>query len=178
MGLDNIPNEYPCVRAGTAVKTPNPNYGQPENPFMNTVSEEIIDCEATREIGPSACPWMAWMERTSPGSPTYGIFGTPCWFRGKITNWMFDRFDRFAPSGDQLRPEAGFYGDDYADPNLSVDYCLELANWMADHAEAYAMACTQDPDVDDVEAEVRSWRFAAEWLRFAANEGGGARAWY
>lgn len=59
MGLDNIPEPYPCVGKATIIRT----------------KDNKIDCEATRENG--ICPVL---NHKHP----IGMLGTYCWFRGKV----------------------------------------------------------------------------------------------
>ena len=59
MGLDNIPEPYPCTGKETTIMT----------------RDGKIDCEATRENG--ICPVL---NHNHP----IGMLGTYCWFRGKV----------------------------------------------------------------------------------------------
>lgn len=153
MGLDNIPAEYPCKRAGTAILT----------------EDNRIDCDAT--IAADQCPWK------KAGPPEGGIvgmvFSAPCWWRGKAGTYMLDVL---ASAGERV-PEHlsfGFYGDDDAKPNLSPEYCRELADWMADRSELYL---SKQTDAERTEAG-HSYHYAVWWLRFAADHAGGANSWY
>lgn len=151
MGLDNIPREYACARAGTAI--------------MTADERQIIDCEATINAG--QCPWKVAAERR--GTPVLGIFGTPCWYRGKAGTSMLDTL---AGAGHPLPPDLaeGFYGPDQQ--TLPPEYCVALAAFMEDHAEAYAAAVGSNPEA------IEQYRYAAWWLRFAAESCGGANAWW
>lgn len=155
MGLDNIPHEYPCVKAGTVVRTP----------------EERIDCDAT--IAAGGCPWkVASAER---GEPVYGIMGTYCWYRGKVGTWMLGELQNaghYPPSA----LEQGFYGDDEAKPNLSPEYCVALGEWMMDHAETYASLHRHDDDQG--KDAINAYRYAAWWLKFVGEHADGADAWW
>ena len=66
MGLDNIPYEYPCIAEGLQAE------------------DEDIDCDSN--IDNNKCPWHR--EMVNAGMATYGMLGTPCWFRGKVGNFM------------------------------------------------------------------------------------------
>jgi len=58
MGLDNIPNPYPCAGKETTIKT----------------KDDKLDCDAM--IEKKICPFYK-------SDHSYGIFGTKCWYRGK-----------------------------------------------------------------------------------------------
>lgn len=81
--------------------------------------------------------------------------------------------DALAAAGHTLPPEleSGFYGPD---SELEPEYCRQLAEWMEDHAEAYAATC----DPESLRDEVEAYRYAAWWLRWVADRGDGAIAWW
>ncbi len=59
MGLDNIPEPYPCEGKDTTIRT----------------NEDKIDCDAMKKKG--VCPVL---NHNHP----IGMLGTYCWFRGKV----------------------------------------------------------------------------------------------
>jgi len=151
MGLDNIPAEYPCVRERTAVRD----------------GENRIDCEETQAQG--GCPWQR--DKPADGTPIYGMLGVDCWYRGKAGTAMLETL---ASAGHQLPPEleGGFYGE--RDDQLSPEHCEALAGWMVEHGEAYLALVAPE----DREQEARYYRYAAWWLAWIAQAGGGAIAWW
>jgi hypothetical protein len=111
-----------------------------------------------------------------------GILGTYCWFRGAVGSQFLEVLQRSGYSP----PENGFYGDGDGDgPDLSPEYCTELAAWLADHAEAFSAQLFLELRADMNEHEARStvkqgmetYAYAVWWLRWAASEGG-ADAWW
>lgn len=156
MGLDCIPHEYPCAREGTAI-------------LVADEDGERINCQAT--IDADRCPWKR--ESARRGTPVYGVLGVPCWYRGKAGNWMLEELASFGPPGD------GFYGETTQEepgPQLSPEYCTELASWMEDHAEAYAALHRNEEDGG--KDSIETYRYAAWWLRFVAEHAGGSDTWY
>jgi hypothetical protein len=162
MGLDNYPHTYPCRAQGTAI--------------MTTEDEPRIDCDAT--IKADRCPWKVAAE--GRGQPvTSMMFGTPCWYRGKVGTWMLGTLEEAGHPLPRSIAE-GFYGDpepEEGQPNLSPAYCAELSTFMEDHIEAYAAQVSKDPDVDLRDA-IEHYRYAAWWMRFASEQCEGAEAWW
>jgi hypothetical protein len=161
VGLDLIPHKYACKTAGTAVMT----------------ADDRIDCATTMDVG--GCPWKVAAE--GRGTPVYGMMGTSCWYRGKVGSYMLMTLDEAGfptPSG----LEGGFYGVDGAEPNLSPEYCKELARFMEDHVEAYVAEVMRQSLVDgktvDLQEEVDRYRYAAWWVRWAGEQCDGADAWW
>ncbi len=68
MGLDNIPEPYPCLGKAKIIRT----------------NDNKIDCEAMRENG--ICPVL---NHKHP----IGMLGTYCWFRGKVIASELDALD-------------------------------------------------------------------------------------
>lgn len=159
MGLDNIPHVYACQRAGTAIMT----------------ADDRIDCDKT--IAAHQCPWQR--EAIGRGTPIVGMFGTPCWYRGKAATWMLEELTA-AGYADMPGSVGGFYGTSpettEGEPDLTPDHCRALARWMEDHAEAYA--ALHQGDADGGRVEIDEYRYAAWWLRFAADHCEGADAWW
>ena len=139
MGLDNIPAEYPCIVEGF----------QPEG--------KQINCE--RMIKRNMCPWDREMGNEKGG--ILGMFGTPCWYRGKAGNYMLLELENKG----YIAP-ISFYGSgDDGNETLSPKECLDLSEWMADHA-------------DDIEEEgIDEYWYAIKWLKFVS-EYDGSRVWY
>lgn len=164
MGLDNIPTTYACRKAGTAIERPSKH---PEEEGAT-----VIDCQATIDAG--RCPWQTAM--VGRGTPiTSMMFGTPCWYRGKVGNWMLELLDESDRASQGLL--GGFYGPDGTD-RLSPEYCVALAKWMEDHAEAFAMAASQDENWQPVDESIEQYRYAAWWLRWVAETSDGSEAWW
>lgn len=166
MGLDNFPTTYPCHKAGTAIERTVVS----EDP--DGTSYQQIDCDAT--IAAHGCPWAVAAE--GRGTSITGMFGTPCWYRGKAGTWMLERLGK---AGHHLPDDiaGGFYGPDGVDDmHLPQDYCRRLGHWMATHVEAYAKATADDGG--DVAVEVDEYRYAAWWLTWVATAGDGAQAWW
>ena len=149
MGLDNIPHIYPCTLQGVAIRD----------------SDDRIDCTATQQA--LRCPYK---NANPPRGAVYGMFGTDCWYRGKSGNGMLNVL------GDQEGfPSDGFFGEH--DERGDSDYCLELANWMADHAELFAQRVTSDVP-DQAANAIQKYYYAVWWLRFVAKEAEGFDTWW
>ena len=171
MGLDNIPYEYPCIAEG-----------------LQSESEQI-DC--TSNIDNNKCPWHR--EMSNAGHAIYGMLGTPCWFRGKAGNYMLNELAAhgYQTPKDDWGENLTFYGDwnpnyveesdDSTEEMLSPEGCLRLAEWMSEHAEAYA-SITEIDAVDEEEGVgikeiMEQYRYAINWLKFVAPYGG-SKVWY
>lgn len=166
MGLDNIPFEAPCKRTGSAV-----------------MSGGKIDCAATIIAG--RCPWKTQHDLAPDmGEPVFGFLGTYCWYRGKVATWYLEVLE--TAGYDVPSHGGGFYGirsDETSEgtPDLPVEYCRDLASWMADHAEVFVALLRQDPetaDEDSIREHLSGYRYAVWWLRFVADHAGGAIAWW
>ncbi|HEY6415275.1 MAG TPA: hypothetical protein VIX41_03525 [Acidimicrobiales bacterium] len=158
MGLDNIPHRYPCAVVGTAIRTLDDDGGQ------------RIDCNAT--MAADCCPWQT--ASRDAGSPTYGMLGVPCWFRGKSGNWMLEELTAIGHT-----PPGDFYGtkdQEEPGPHLDPEFCTTLSKWMADHAEVYASLHRGDDDGG--KDAVDGYRYAAWWLGFVARSAEGSDTWY
>ena len=162
MGLDNIPKEYPCARAGIAIMTPADDDGNQQ-----------IDCNATREAG--QCP-PAIHFTDQPGI-ALGSFGTPCWYRGKYGNVLLMTA---ATPDDQ--PPTDFYGDD---DTVTPELSQVLADWMRARTEQFmkgmeAETATQSA-ADAKETRERAsedFKYAADWLEWSGKYCEGSIAWW
>jgi hypothetical protein len=164
MGLDNIPYEYPCIAEGLQAE------------------DESIDCNSN--IDNNKCPWHR--EMVNAGMATYGMMGTPCWFRGKVGNFMLQELEEagYKTPLTDIGDNISFYGDTYGeDEMLSPEGCLKLAEWMSKHAEAYAATLFKADSFAPkdygygVERITEEYRYAINWLKFVAPYGG-SKVWY
>ena len=153
-----MPSTYPCQKEGTAVK-----------------DGDQISCKLTIEA--DACPWKREREKLMGGHEVTGIFGTPCWYRGKAGTWMLEHLESMgappAPNGGS----SAWYGTHESPVALTPEMCLELAEYLKEHVELYAQWASQQEDVD-VKVAVEQYRYAAWWLEFVAEFGDGSDVWY
>ena len=170
MGLDNIPKVYACEKAGTSILD----------------EDGRINCDKTKSA--KGCPWEEKFNSdpmVSKSSPTYGMLGTKCWYRGKYGNALIRLFEhgQFDPYGDTTY---SFYGDgfDDGDEGMSVEYCREMSKWMKDNTELFAAkaysyasdkAAYESNDPKDL---ISDWIYAAWWLSFVAENSNGSSIWY
>lgn len=146
MGLDNMPKTLPC-----------------ESEYGVSLLNEGQHCNVIQDEG--KCPWKIKM--LNAGIPCYGMLGLECWYRGKLGNWMLMKLESKG-----FDPPFDFYGDD---DGISAENCLKLAEWMAEHAEAYANAVSlEDRQLQDM---IEEYRYAINWLKFVAPYGG-SDVWY
>lgn len=146
MGLDNYPHTYPCRNQGTAL-----------------VDEDGgLDCPATIEAG--GCPWHNNPDRPDNGR-VYGMFGTPCWYRGKHGNWLIGQLGLTGPEDD-------FYGTD--DDHRPPDACRSLADRMETQLNTIRAGVLEDDGTDRTDEA----RYAIWWLRWTADTGNGFDAWW
>lgn len=167
MGLDNIPQEYPCVKQGVAIMT----------------GDNRIDCDAT--INSGKCPWKVEHEKSylvKDTKPTYGMFGTPCWYRGKYGNFLVSML---SGSPDSYADTAySFYGDGEGEnEGMSTEYCLEMNEYMTDNIERFASQArlyrNSEAGKDiDLEETIKDYMYATWWLKFAAEHCNGSKIWY
>jgi flavodoxin len=169
MGLDNIPNAYPCKKANTAI----------------LVDDGRIDCDATKNSG--GCPWKNEFESSillKEASPTYGMFGTSCWYRGKYGNSLLNLSENgeFDPWGNT---RYSFYGEglDDGEEGMSPEYCKKMSKYMRDKTEHFAATirdyAKNHPEEEIKEKEIiNDWIYAAWWLDFIAEYGDGSQIWY
>lgn len=150
MGLDNIPKEYPCKKAGSAV-----------------LMDDKIDCNATQACG--GCPWK---NANPPDGAVYGMFGTDCWYRGKWGNYLLERATVGDPMGDNL----DFYGDNDDGSEKSPESCLATASVCRQAWESYT---PEEIAADTEVAEIVYGLKYAEWyLRWAAETTNGLVCWF
>ena len=105
MGLDNLPNSYPCKERGTAV-----------------LVDERIDCRATQQAG--GCPW----QNANPPveGRVLGMLGTDCWYRGKWGNALLEKHSINDPMGENF----SFFGDNEDGTIKTVASCISLADFI------------------------------------------------
>jgi hypothetical protein len=152
MGLDNYPKTLPCVS----------EYG--------TIETEGKGCKELAEC--NKCPWAKHFKDDGEDG-ILGIFGAPCWFRGKSGNFMIERL---CDSFDDLN----FYGDSSGDGSgeLSPSYCETLADFLFENEYEHMDAINgYDWSSEDVQSELKAYAYAIKWLRFVAKYDG-AMAWY
>ena len=127
---------------------------------------EIISCDDT--IAANQCPWQDAMR--GRGTPvTSGMFGTPCWYRGKVGTWMLGELNAAGHV-----PPGSFYGEG-EDGVLDPEYCITLGQWMEDHGEEYARLVASD---EAMVPKIEQYRYAAWWLKWVAASSDGCHAWY
>ena len=156
MGLDNMPVIYPCESKHGAM------YGGEEG------------CVSAMDA--DLCPWQDRFDEQA--GKVVGMFGTPCWYRGKWGNVMLGA--AAAVSGDKV-PGEGFYGTgvDGNEDGLDPDECRYLSGWMRDHVEAYVAGREANEETEGVSAKeaYEEFKYAADWLDWVADHGG-ANAWW
>lgn len=166
MGLDNIPMEYPCVKQGVAIMT----------------DDNRIHCDNTMNSG--NCPWKTEYEKNylvKDTQPTYGMFGTPCWYRGKYGNFLLSILEGNTSSWGNGHGEYSFYGDQ--DQGISVEYCLDMHQYMTDNAEEFASQLSEYQKTNEggsinTEETIKDYIYATWWLKFAAKHCNGSKTWY
>ena len=165
MGLDNIPKVYPCKKTNTAVLT----------------EDDRIDCGETIKVG--KCPWKQESEssdllKKSGATPTYGMFGVPCWYRGKYGNMLLSLLEN--GNLDAYENTAySFYGEggDDEGEGLSMQYCEDMSQYMKNHTEEFAnRAYVNNPD--EATDLIKDWIYASWWLEFVAKNAEGSSIWY
>lgn len=161
MGLDNMPNVYPCVKENTAI-----------------MNDGRIDCEAT--INANQCPYKREKESdplTKDMRSIYGMFGTECWYRGKYGNSLLakmKRHNKYFPYD-----EDGFYGN--GEDGISEDECETMSEVMVNFTESwihYVDTKGIAETGEEREALINDWIYAAWWLKFVGNYGEGSGVWY
>ena len=170
MGLDNIPHRYACERLGSAIKV---NINDKDgNPIMDdrvALPMKRIDCDAT--IAARLCPHSLALEKSMiTNKAVHGLFGTPCWYRGKYGNYLLESM---GIEGD----ETSFYGNNEDATYKSASDCHALATEMESHVKefGYPALAPTDSDQDSLKDDID---YAIWWLRWVADECGGSDAWY
>lgn len=166
MGLDNMPNVYPCKSGGTAVMEPVRD--KDGNPILKEDGETMMRVNCFLTQAASGCPYKNAREKTDlGGGEVYGMFGTDCWYRGKYGNWLIERLGL-------NDDEFNFYGENSDGTLKSPTECEELADIMED--AFYEMGGrVLDETGDSLDDEVRH---AIWYLRWSAEYCGGLQAWY
>lgn len=168
MGLDNIPHKYPCKTQGIASLT----------------EDGRIDCDQTQANG--NCPWQNQYEKAvllKEARPTYGMLGTGCWYRGKYGNALLRLLEHGNFDGYYDDTKYSFYGEgiDENTEGMSIDYCLDMHNYMSANTEAFAHKAkeySQKEDGGDEKDLINDWLYATWWLKFAAEHCEGSSIWY
>lgn len=166
MGLDNIPQKYPCKKQGTAIILTRKDGGRnvlhnEDGSVMNS-----IDCETTQANG--GCPYKNDYEKsTLTGGSVTGMFGTDCWYRGKYGNHLLEELGIYdEPSG------LSFYGAVGDGTHKSPGECNLLADVMEIQVKNYKAS-------DETREEVtESITYAIWYLRWAALNTEGLDCWY
>lgn len=153
MGLDNIPEQMPCRKAATAVFTPDLNDG-------------VVDCSLTKEAG--GCPWQSCADRPEDGQ-VLGLLGADCWYRGKWGNILINQLESRDDELYFVDTAFDFYGDNADQSSKSPESCLATADYME---ELLSKSINRD---ETFQNEVR---YAVWWLRWVANNWGGAHCWF
>lgn len=163
MGLDNYPRVLPCEAQGTAV-TYELKVG--DETILDDDGKPVtrIHCEDTIDNG--GCPWF---EANPPEEGrVLGMFGAPCWYRGKYGNALIEQYVGYDESS-----HISFYGDNHDGTEKSAASCATLA-------EAINNAIT-DTDTENgwFEQEDRAGLVYAAWYsNWAAENTDGLRCWY
>lgn len=160
MGLDNIPRNYPCEEKAIYV-------------------DGSIDCAKTQDAG--CCPWKNDYESNplvKDTSPSIGIFGTDCWYRGKYGNWLLSVLQGQDDPYYINQNGYSFYGSyDGEEEGISPDECFEMSKWMADNTELFAFQARKNHP-DNAEKMTKDWIYASWWLKFVGEKCNGSAIWY
>lgn len=160
MGLDNFPKNYPCKTQGTAVMVQRKNHEGTLLTHEDGSPDMVIDCDGTQACG--QCPYKNAFDKSGlDGGAVYGMFGTPCWYRGKYGNHLLDLVEIDTD-------DYNFYGDNEDGTEKSAQSCKSLA-------DAISEALTEFDGANEYADELRY----AEWyLRWASEKCDGLGAWY
>ena len=169
MGLDNMPHKYPCKDQGTAV------IEVIERDYGNGLEKSgQIDCDATMEKG--GCPYVNDDNRPDDGG-VLGLFGTPCWYRGKYGNYLVEVL-KGEEEPDSWTADPSFYAEGETDFKTPEE-CRELADFMEEKLLDYdgkkVRAKNDDNEDEDLTSEIL---YAIWYLRWSDHECGGLDAWY
>ena len=166
MGLDNIPREYPCKKANTAIMT-----------------GDKIDCDATQEA--DQCPWKKEFKKFQEKYPdvegTIGMFGVSCWYRGKYGQWLLSILDNQDDYYHHHSSGFSFYGDN--EEGFDSSYAKAMALFMQDNVKLFkknirARSTTHDYSDGEVNGMINDYQYAAWWLKFVAEYADGSIAWW
>lgn len=171
MGLDNIPQNYPCVKEGTAIRVRRVDQ---DGNFIGGDEVGSISCVDTQKA--NGCPYARDRARAiADGTITQdgkvlGMFGTDCWYRGKWGNYLAEALGL---SGDL------FYGDNDEGTRKSEESCLSLAMAMEEAYNEQKQADGSFPNPsepsDDLSSDIK---YAIWWLRWVAEKADGSNCWY
>ncbi len=128
---------------------------------------ENISCEETTSKG--CCPYKNAVDKTGmTEGAVYGMFGTPCWYRGKWGNYLLEALE-----GDS---EYSFYGDNDDQTEKSPESCRATADYMEELLNEQLGDDTEF--IVNGEDLVPQVRYAVWWLRWVADEADGSNCWY
>jgi hypothetical protein len=166
MGLDNLPAKLPCVTQKTAI-------------YVDGDPEGVVDCAETAEA--CGCPFNVAKGRPETGA-VHGIFGSPCWYRGKYGNSLLEKVLGIAYDESE---GMSFYGSNADGTYKSAAECLDLAETIEDAIAG--IEWVDDPSkFDYIETGVEAvsvthkneCEYAAWWLRWVAENADGSYCWY
>ena len=168
MGLDNMPNHYPCKTGGTAIMKPRLDVDGNQILDEDGDPMSFIDCEATQKAG--GCPYMNEYSKVKGeiGEPVYGMLGTDCWYRGKYGNFLLEEIGLYDET-----EGLSFYGALGDNTHKSPHECLVLA----DAIDAFL---DDEPDWKSLngDGDVSDLKYASWYLRWASKHTGGLDCWY
>ena len=162
MGLDNIPQTYPCKRENTAI--------------LNELGQ--IDCKQT--MAAHQCPYQREKENnpiTKDINGIYGMLGTDCWYRGKYGNRLLSQMQSY--NNEFPYDEDGFYGN--GEDGISADECLTMSETMVEFTESwvhYVKTASKAENAEEQKNLINDWIYAAWWLKFVGEYADGSEIWY
>lgn len=145
MGLDNLPAKLPCITQKTAI-------------YVDGDPEGVVDCAETTEA--CGCPFNDAKDRPETGA-VHGIFGSPCWYRGKYGNALIEEYGSY----DEIIG-VSFYGTSDEGTYKDPDECRMLATYL----DELVPEAKEEHQADLV--------YAAWWLEWVAEHGDGSYCWY
>lgn len=165
MGLDNMPNNYPCKTQGTAVMVQRTNHEGTLLTREDGSPDMSIDCQASQACG--GCPYKNAHDKSGLNNAgVTGMFGTDCWYRGKYGNHLLTL-------AGVDNDDYNFYGDNADGTEKSAESCKELAGIISQ-----AIMDNDEQLVVDGEDYTDELRYAEWYLRWASEECDGLGAWY
>ena len=160
MGLDNIPNPYPCVGKEMTIRT----------------KDDKLDCDSMieREI----CPFY-------DSKHAIGMFGTNCWYRGKVIareleaigyENLGDEFYQDKESNElpELRSNLESILNNIDSLPEGEKMNLKGAGWNG-HFEKDELIWETYSNYDDITRELKD---VINWLDILIENGCGYKAWY
>jgi len=163
MGLDNYPDEYPCIARGVAVYKPQTDKdGQPLYHSDGTVKKQF-SCQLTQEAG--ACPWKNHPTRPAEGA-VYGMLGTDCWYRGKYGTYLLEALD--------VDNESFLYGDESY--RIGEEELRTMSKFILDRLDEVVDAAGKF--IHEGEDRAPDIKYLSWWLEFMADESGTVIAWF